>query len=308
MRVLSYGVNLLLNNEFKCVLISKKLVLMMDIELAKTFLDIMRSGSLLATAERMHVTQTAVTARLKNLEAQLGCQLFVRNRAGASLTEEGERFVSYATQIVQLWEKAKYDLPLPEAKTDSIAIGSELSLWNPLLLNWVSDLRSSYESVAIQVETGEANSLIDRISNGVLDVAVVYSPEYLPGLKIELLLEEKLMMVSGAESAEPYIYVDWGPTYQKQHDLAFPGKRRAALSVDFGLLALEYLLSHSGSGYFRSRVLQRYIEDKKLFPVASAPEFTYPIFAVYRDCNNSQAIHQAIESLRSIANQKIVWP
>lgn len=84
----------------------------MDIELAKTFLDIVRSGSLVGTAERLHVTQTTVTARVKNLESQLGCQLFVRNRAGASLTPEGERFVTYATQIVQLWENAKYDVPL----------------------------------------------------------------------------------------------------------------------------------------------------------------------------------------------------
>jgi len=280
---------------------------MMDIELARTFLDIMRSGSLIATAERLHVTQTTVTARVKSLESQLGCQLFVRNRAGAILTMEGERFVDYATQIVQLWEKAKCDLILPEEKTSSITIGGELSLWNPLLLNWISDLRSSHESFVVQVETGEANSLISRVNHGVLDIAVVYRPEYLPGLKIELLLEEKLIMVAGATSPDPYIYVNWGPTYEGQHDSAFPGKRRASLSIDFGLLALEYLLAHSGSGYFRARVVQRYIEEKKLYPVANAPEFTYPIYAIYRDNDNSETIRQAIESLRSVVNQAIVW-
>ncbi|WP_331346103.1 LysR family transcriptional regulator [Cellvibrio sp. UBA7661] len=278
----------------------------MDIELAKTFLDIARSGSFIATAERLHVTQTTVTARIKNLEAQLGCQLFVRNRAGASLTPEGERFVSYAMQIVQLWGKAKFDVPLPEAKTESISVGGELALWNPLLLNWISDLRSSYGALAIQVETGEASSLISRVSHGVLDVALVYRPEYLPGLKIELLLEEKLVMVSAA-IPEPYIYVDWGPVYEQQHDSAFPGKRRAEVSIDFGLLALEYLLQRSGTGYFRARVVQRYIEEKKLFPVPNAPEFTYPIYAIYRDSDTSATVHKAIENLRAISQQKIVW-
>ena len=278
----------------------------MDIELAKTFLDIARSGSFIATAERLHVTQTTVTARIKNLEAQLGCQLFVRNRAGASLTPEGERFVSYAMQIVQLWGKAKFDVPLPEAKTESISVGGELALWNPLLLNWISDLRSSYGALAIQVETGEASSLINRVSHGVLDVALVYRPEYLPGLKIELLLEEKLVMVSAA-IPEPYIYVDWGPVYEQQHDSAFPGKRRAELSIDFGLLALEYLLQRSGTGYFRARVVQRYIEENKLFLVPNAPEFTYPIYAIYRDSDASETIHNAVENLRAISQQKIVW-
>ncbi len=278
----------------------------MDIELAKTFLDIVRSGSLVATAERLHVTQTTVTARVKNLESQLGCQLFVRNRAGASLTPEGERFVTYATQMVQLWENAKYDVPLPAAKTATIAIGGEMALWSPLLLNWITDLRASFDSLAIQVETGKADSLIQCVHKGVLDIAVVYRPEYLPGLKIELLLEEKLIMVS-ATSSDPYIYVDWGPVYAQQHDSAFPGKRRAELSIDFGLLALEYLLQGSGTGYFRARVVQRYIEEKKLLPVPNAPEFTYPIYVIYRDSDAPDIVHQAVERLRAISQQKIIW-
>ena len=58
----------------------------MDIELARTFLAIVRCGSFIAAAEQLCVTQTTVTARVKNLEAQLNCPLFVRNRAGARLT------------------------------------------------------------------------------------------------------------------------------------------------------------------------------------------------------------------------------
>jgi len=73
----------------------------MDIDLARTFLEIIRSGSFIATAERLHITQTAVTARVHNLEEQLGCRLFVRNRAGARLTGDGQRFVAHGTQLVR---------------------------------------------------------------------------------------------------------------------------------------------------------------------------------------------------------------
>ena len=51
----------------------------MDIELARTFLQIVRSGSLVAAAEHLHLTQTAISARVQNLESQLNCKLFVRN-------------------------------------------------------------------------------------------------------------------------------------------------------------------------------------------------------------------------------------
>jgi len=279
----------------------------MDIELARTFIDIVRSGSLVATAERMHLTQTAVTARVKNLEAQFGCQLFIRNRAGASLTPEGQRFVDYATQLIQVWDKAKFDLSLPEENTDSLTIGGEIALWNPLLLNWVSYLQNFHGDMAITVETGEAASLINRINNGVVDIAVVYRPEYMPGLKIELLLEEKLIMVRTPASAVPYVYIDWGPTFRKQHDAALPGKARTSLSMDFGLLALQYLLRHQGSGYFRARVVESYIEEGRLERVTHAPEFTYPIYAICRDNDNSDTTQAALKSLRETAVKGIVW-
>ena len=47
----------------------------MDIDLTRTFLEIVRSGSFIAAAERMHVTQTAITARIQKLESHLGLSL-----------------------------------------------------------------------------------------------------------------------------------------------------------------------------------------------------------------------------------------
>ena len=85
----------------------------MDIDLARTFLEIVRHGSLAAAAEKLHVTQTAITARVQKLESQLGSTLFVRNRAGARLTPNGEAFVVYANQLVQTWDCLLYTSPSP---------------------------------------------------------------------------------------------------------------------------------------------------------------------------------------------------
>ena len=65
----------------------------MDIDLTRTFLQIVRTGSLVAAASQLNVTQTAVTARIKTLETQLNCRLFVRSKAGATLTADGETMV-----------------------------------------------------------------------------------------------------------------------------------------------------------------------------------------------------------------------
>src|SRR6478736_2699117 len=78
----------------------------LDINLARTFLEIVSCRSFVQAAERLNITQTAVSARVKALEDLLGRRLFVRNRAGASLTPAGELFIRHALALVQVWERA----------------------------------------------------------------------------------------------------------------------------------------------------------------------------------------------------------
>jgi DNA-binding transcriptional LysR family regulator len=280
---------------------------MMDIDLARTFIDIVRTGSFIATAERLHITQTTVTARIHNLEAQLGCRLFVRNRAGAKLTDEGERFMRYASQLIQTWDAARRDLPLPAGFGDLIAIGGEVSLATPMMLKWAMQLRQDVSSHAIRVEVGDGSALQEKLELGLLHAAVVYRPEYRPGMQVEQVLEEKLIQVSSASNAEPYFYVDWGPDFQKQHDMALPEKAKAAMSFNLGPLALQYLLQCGGSGYFRTRVVQEYIEQGLLQRVESAPEFSYPVYLVYSRDNESGALRKAVDIVRRIAKELSDW-
>ncbi|HTO28821.1 MAG TPA: LysR family transcriptional regulator, partial [Devosia sp.] len=79
----------------------------MDITLAKTFLAITETGSFVTAAARLNVTQTAVSARVRALEEQLGRRLFVRNKSGARLTPAGERFVKHAINLIQVWDRAR---------------------------------------------------------------------------------------------------------------------------------------------------------------------------------------------------------
>lgn len=68
----------------------------MDTELARTFIEIVSTGSFIRAAERLNVSQTTVSARIRTLEDRLGRQLFVRNKGGATLTTAGEQFLRQA--------------------------------------------------------------------------------------------------------------------------------------------------------------------------------------------------------------------
>ena len=260
----------------------------MDVSLARTFLEIVRSGSFISAAEKLHVTQTTVTARIHNLEGQLGCKLFIRNRSGASLTSNGVRFVEHATKMMQSWELAKRDLPLPQGVQNVLNIGSEVSLWSPLVLQWLNALNITESEVAIRTEIGERQSLMEQLENGVLDIILVHQPEYWPGVQVEQLLEEKLIHVSSVDNPHPYVYVDWGDDFRRQHDVALPEHARAQLTISLGPLALHYILTNGGSGYFRTRVVEHHIKAGLLKHNEHYPEFTFPVYVLYKQADKQR--------------------
>ena len=279
----------------------------MDIELARTFLEIVRSGSLIAAAERLHLTQTAISARVQNLEGQLNCKLLVRNRAGARLTADGEAFIVYANQLVQTWEAAQRDLPLLQGYHNVLRIGGEVSLCNPLMLNWVRCLRQLMPGHAIRTEIADGASLQRQLELGVLDAALVYQPVYWPGLQVEQLLEEKLIHVRLVDNPEPYVYIDWGEDFRRQHDAALPDQARAAVSFNLGPLALQFILDSGGSGYFRTRVVQSYLDSGVLERVEKAPEFSFPTYLLYARDRDSAALQQACAVLREVIASDNDW-
>lgn len=277
----------------------------MDVNLARTFLEVAATGSFIAAADRLHLTQTAISARIKTLEQQLGRQLFVRNKAGARLTPSGERFARYATTMVQLWERARQHVALPPGLEEGVNVGGELSLWHPLLADWLIWMHHVCPEIALRAEVDNPDRLLDSVQNGSLDLAVVYNPPQRPGLVSELLAEEKLVMVTsspdGKLNREQYIHVDWGPSFAANHEAAFADLGNPPVSISLGPLALTYLLSVGGAGYFRIGTAQPFLDSGRLNLVKGAPEFSHSACAVYAEQRENETLSRVRTGLRLIA-------
>jgi DNA-binding transcriptional LysR family regulator len=279
----------------------------MDTDLARTFLSIVRDGSFIAAAKKLHITQTAVTARIHHLEELLGCRLFIRNRAGVRLTPDGERFIAYASQLVETWETARRELALVEGFEEVLTLGGEMSVCSPLMLKWATRLKNHMPLHAIRIEVADGVTLQEKLGHGHVDAALVYRPDYLPHVQVEHLMDEKLIQVASKANPEPYVWVDWGADFREQHDIALPGKAKSALSFNLGPLALQYLLQSGGTGYFRARVAQSYLDAGILEKVEDAPEFSYPIYLVYSRDKTSPALQEAFDILRKIVIEQSDW-
>ncbi len=278
----------------------------MDTVLAKTFLTIVATGSFIRAAERLNVAQTTVSARIRNLEAQLGMPVFVRHKGGASLTPAGERFLRYAPAFVQLWQRARDQVAVPPGHTSVLTIGGEVSLWQPLVLDWVQWMRQSLPDTALRVHVDVPQDLINQVASGLVDAAVMYAPPRRPGLKIDLILEEKLVLVTtnpriASKHQEELVFVDWGPDFARDYDASFPDAPAAGVAFNLGPLALNYVLLAGGTGYFRLSSVKPHLASGKMHLVKGMPQFSFPIYVVSSADSDDRLLGPALEGLHVIS-------
>jgi DNA-binding transcriptional LysR family regulator len=167
-------------------------------------------------------------------------------------------------------------------------------------------MRALAPDISVRAEIGFEEELMSGLVEGRIDIGVMYTPQSRPGLSVERLLEERLMMVSTEEdgAARPdqgYVYVDWGPEFYAQHAVHFPDYAGAGVSANIGWLGLHHILKQGGSGYFPLRLVASYLEDGRLHYKAQAPEFRLPAYAVYPDDPRSETVGLALGAILRIA-------
>jgi DNA-binding transcriptional LysR family regulator len=276
----------------------------MDIDQAKTFLAISAHGSFLEAARRLHLTQSTVSARIQRLEEELGVRLFVRNRAGASLTVGGRRYSEYAKRLVLTAEQARQHVGLPSRYRATLRIGGRIALWEDLLPAWMGWLRAQATDIAIHAEIGFEEDLMRRLIEGSLDIGLMYTPSHSPGLIVEHLFDESLMLVSsradGHGPGEDYIYVEWGPAFDIQHAQSYPDLEPPPQVVNIGWLGVQLILANGGTCYLPARMAEPLIAVGRLHAVADAPRYPHPTYLVYPKTTDNPVTALALERLRTL--------
>jgi len=282
----------------------------MQIELIRTFLEIIEAGNFVKAAERLHVTQSTVSMRVKALEDSLGRKLFARSKSGIALTPAGHQFQHYAGMIQRLWQQARQDVGLPAQYRAVLSVGGQVSLWDRLLLHWLPWMRAAAPDVVLHAEVGQSDTLMANLVEGLIDIGVMYNPRPRPGLAVEKILEENLILVTTdrrqVRGAEPprkgYVYVDWGPDLKRDHGEAYGDLEAPPISVGLGILGLHYILENGGSGYFPERVVGQLLADGQLHVMDRAPHFVRPAYMVFPILEQREDwFDLALEGLRYVA-------
>ncbi|TMV43675.1 LysR family transcriptional regulator [Paenibacillus mesophilus] len=217
----------------------------MNLHAFRMFYEVVESGGVTKAAERLCISQPAVTAQLRNLERELGLILFRAQGRGMSLTEAGERLAEQGRRLFALEREIERDAErIRTGEWGRLRIAATYLPAHMLLPGWIASFKKRYPNVDIVLTTVNSREAFDRLLHYEADLAVVGGRRELPaGLEQEPIMHDELWFIvpadhplAGREStlgqllAEPFVVREEG-SYGREllealcrlHGIAAPG-------------------------------------------------------------------------------------
>lgn len=255
----------------------------MNITYLKTFLMVVELRNLNKAAQRLHVTQSTVSARLDALEDHLGQQLLMRSRKGTELTKAGFALLRHAENIVHTWERGQRAITLPTGYSASVSISCEADLWLGLVETWVEELGEQQPQLAIEIWPGFRAEIEGWLQSGLIDMAISNDPFVGDGIANKLFQQHQLLHVQSShmQQQSTYLIIDHGPAFRRQFS-----HHQANAKYTFGQgsnsWALNKILRGGYHGYLPNYLVQPYLANEQLSVVADSPTFPISSYLSWR--------------------------
>jgi len=273
----------------------------MDIELLRTFLEVQRTGHFGRTADNLFLTQSTVSARIRQLEETLGEQLLERQRNNIRLTSAGQRLVTHAENIIAIWRRAQQEVGLQEPMQASLGIAALSDIWDIALLEWLQALRQQQPDVALDTCAMPTSLVLQQVNDGQQDMGFVFEPQLGKDLDHRVVTRTQLQLYSTSPGLDAssvfdaaYIMVDWGTAYAFTHAREYP-RVRPNLLMSQGRQALEFMLKNGGAAYLPQSLVTQELSTGRLFAVEGTVMIERELHAIWRSDNaKTEIIEKAL--------------
>lgn len=164
-----------------------------DYELYRIFYEVANCGNITHSSEKLNISQPAISKAIKNLEEQLGGDLFVRTQKGVILTEEGKSFYKHIKCAIENIQNAENEFTnLINLNTGSIRIGVSTTITEKYLLPYLKEFHSTYPNITIHMYTDVSNELLNKLRNGLIDLAIIHTMDKDYGNDIDFIKIRKI--------------------------------------------------------------------------------------------------------------------
>ncbi|QTF06695.1 HTH-type transcriptional regulator HdfR [Brenneria izadpanahii] len=262
----------------------------MDTELLKTFLEVSRTRHFGRAAESLYLTQSAVSFRIRQLENQLGANLFTRHRNNIRLTPAGERLLPYAENLIGTWQLAKKEV-VRSQQHSLLSIGATASLWEAYLTPWLQSLYKQRPMLQLEARIALRHSLVKQLHERQLDLLITTEQPKMDELASQLLGNFSLsLFTSGSSEANqklPYIKLEWGADFHQQESRLLVSDTVPVLTTTSAHLTRQLLETTGGCAFLPSHWAQQYAQLKIL---EDTQPVVRPFYAVWLENSDQQAL------------------
>ena len=149
----------------------------MEIRVLKYFLAVAQEGSITGAANFLHLTQPTLTRQLRDLERELGHQLFIRTNHNVSLTPEGIVFRKRAQEIIDMVEKTQAEFnSMNDDISGDIYIGAGETIAITGIAKIIKELQEEHKNIKFHLYSGNAEDITERLDKGLLDFGILIQP------------------------------------------------------------------------------------------------------------------------------------
>ncbi len=149
----------------------------MEIRVLKYFLAVAREQSISAAADSLFLSQPTLSRQLKELEEQLGKQLFIRGNKKITLTEEGVLLRKRAEEIIELISRTEKEIGFSDSSiSGDIYIGAGETDGLRIIAQSAKEFRAKYRDIKFHIISGDAVDIMERLDKGLIDFALLLEP------------------------------------------------------------------------------------------------------------------------------------
>lgn len=279
----------------------------MQIELVETFLDLCETRSFNRSAERLGVTQSTVSGRVRSLEKALGSDLFVRGRAGTELTTAGLRFEPHARSLQLTWIQAQQAVGQTGPVAMTLRIGIQHDLLDNHIADWIAALRGVIPDSGLYIEADYSIQMCRDVTGGALDIAIVFTPGVHADLHFETLGEVEYRMVSTLTDrfeqvrADSYILPNYAAAFARTHATLMPVLSGGPVSSGQAGVIRGILLANGGTTYLLKETVAEMVAADFAVEVTGAPRIAQPVYAAMHLRHRHRPAYRRI--LRKLSGQ-----
>lgn len=210
-----------------------------------TFLKVAETKNFSKAASLLGYSQSAVTAQIHQLEAELGVRVFDRLGKTIALTEAGRTYLTYAQQILALEETAKHSVQTSPVMSGDVRIGIAESLCICFLPNILHDYRSQYPEVNLIIKPAYPRTMFQQLQNNDLDLVYTLDRQF-----------QRNDLISPRQLAEPIHFI--APA-------GHPLTKESSVTID-ALLNESFILTDCGISYRDELDHRLAVHNKKIQP------------------------------------------